>query len=146
MAARLLASGVLDELPGLRVVIPHLGGGFFLHVERVLRGPAARGGGGAGASRRRGLDQLWFDTAPAFVWGPREIGWAAEALGVGRLVLGSDNPVGSLARVLADAVAHVRGLVLDAAVRRRVAGASAAALFGVPADGPVAHRAPPVAQ
>jgi predicted TIM-barrel fold metal-dependent hydrolase len=132
VAARLLASGVLDELPGLRVVIPHLGGGFFLHLDRVLAGPMAAGGEGRGRSRR-GLEQLLFDTAPSFVWSPLEIGWAAGRLGVDRLALGSDYPVGP-ASVLADAVAHVRALPLEATDRARIAGANAAEFFGLAAN------------
>ena len=88
VAARLLASGVLDELPTLRVVIPHLGGGF-LHVGRVA-GVSGEGAEAARARTRRGLEQLLFDTAPSFTWSPLEIGWAAQRLGAARLALGSD--------------------------------------------------------
>ncbi|HEY7066351.1 MAG TPA: amidohydrolase family protein [Chloroflexota bacterium] len=151
VAARLLASGVLDELPGLRVVIPHLGGGFFAHVGRVAAGPrattaTASTAPGAGplpgsveraaispASRTpRGLDQLLFDTAPSFTWSPLEIGWAVEGLGVARLALGSDYPVGADPRVLSAAVDHVRALPLDPADRARIAGGNAAAFLGLP--------------
>lgn len=131
VAARLLLSGVLDELPDLRLVIPHLGGGFFLHLDRVLAGPGATGSPVAGRDARRGLDQLLFDTAPSFVWGPTEIGWAASRLGSGRLALGSDYPVGGSPRVLADAVAHVRALAVAPAERPAIAGANAARFFGL---------------
>jgi aminocarboxymuconate-semialdehyde decarboxylase len=134
VAARLLLSGVLDDLPDLRVVIPHLGGGFFLHVDRILAGPAAASTGPARPRSRRGLDQLLFDTAPSFVWSPAEIGWAATRLGAHRLALGSDYPVGAGERVLTDAVAHVRGLPLDPTDTRGIAGGNAAAFFRLAGD------------
>ena len=134
VAARLLLSGVLEELPDLRVVIPHLGGGFFLHVDRILAGPAAASTGPSRPRSRRGLDQLLFDTAPSFVWSPAEISWAAVRLGAQRLALGSDYPVGAGQRVLADAVANVRGLPLDAADTRGIAGTNAAAYFRLATD------------
>src|SRR5205085_2732952 len=153
VAARLLASGVLDEVPGLRVVIPPRGGGVFLHVGRVAAGPraaappsvpaapaaqlpaAATHDAVPGAARRLdapehtppGLERLLFDTAPSFTWSPREIGWAAERLGPARLALGSDYPVGADPRVLSDAVAHVGALPLTSADRARIAGGNAAA-------------------
>ncbi|HLH23611.1 MAG TPA: amidohydrolase family protein [Chloroflexota bacterium] len=134
VAARLLASGLLDELPGLRVLIPHLGGGFFLHVGRVA-GVARPGAGEAVRERtRRGLERLLFDTAPSFTWSPLEIGWAAARLGPARLALGSDYPVGGSPRVLDDAVAHVRALPLAPADRARIAGANAAAFLGLTAE------------
>ena len=113
------------------MVIPHLGGGFFLHVDRVLAGPRATAGGEGLGRSRRGLEQLLFDTAPSFVWSPLEIAWAAARLGVGRLALGSDYPVGPPS-VLADAVAHVCALPLAATDRARIAGANAAEFFGLP--------------
>jgi predicted TIM-barrel fold metal-dependent hydrolase len=131
VAARLLASGVLDELPSLRVVIPHLGGGFFLHVGRVAGVSQPEGAEQIRERTRRGLERLLFDTAPSFTWSPLEIGWAAARLGPGRLALGSDYPVGSDPRVLSDAVAHVQALPLDAADRARIAGANAAAFLGL---------------
>ncbi len=129
VTARILLSGVLDELPGLRMVMPHLGGGFFLHVDRVLAGPGAEGADPARGAKRRGLEQLLFDTAPGFVWGPTEIGWAATRLGTERLTLGSDYPVGGSPQTLVDAVASVRALGLSAEARGRIAGGNAAAFY-----------------
>ncbi|HZS01839.1 MAG TPA: amidohydrolase family protein [Chloroflexota bacterium] len=131
-AARLLASGVLDELPTLRVVIPHLGGGFFLHVGRVAGVSRPEAAEAIRERTRRGLEHLLFDTAPSFTWSPLEIGWAAQRLGPARLALGSDYPVGDDPRVLSDAVAHVRALALDPADRAGIAGANAAAFLGLP--------------
>ena len=131
VAARLLASGILDELPGLRVVIPHLGGGFFLHVGRVAGVSRPEAAGEIRERTRRGLDRLLFDTAPSFTWSPLEIGWAVERLGPARLALGSDYPVRNDPRVLSDAVAHLRALPLDDADRASVAGANAVAFLGL---------------
>jgi predicted TIM-barrel fold metal-dependent hydrolase len=132
VAARLLASGVLDELPGLRVVIPHLGGGFFLHVGRTAGVSQPEAAGEIRERTRRGLERLLFDTAPSFTWSPLEIGWAAERLGPARLALGSDYPVRNDPAVLVDAVAHLRALPIEPADRIRIAGANAAAFLGLP--------------
>lgn len=128
VAARLLRSGLLAELPTLRVIVPHLGGGIFLHVDRVLAGPAANPAQ-RGAVGREGLKQLLLDTAPAFAWTPLEIGWAVAKLGAQRFALGSDYPVGPGAEVLSDAVAHVRALDVDEPARARILGENAAAWF-----------------
>jgi predicted TIM-barrel fold metal-dependent hydrolase len=141
VAARLLASGVLDELPGLRVVIPHLGGGFFLHVGRVAGVSRPESAEEIRDRTRRGLDRLLFDTAPSFTWSPLEIGWAAERLGPARLALGSDYPVRNDPRVLSDAVAHVRALALDSADLIRIAGANAANFLGLPSAETAFHGA-----
>ena len=122
---RLIRSGVLEALPDLRLIMPHLGGVFFINTRRFFRHPRDRG-------QQRLLDQLLFDTAPSFAYSPTEIGCAIANLGVGRVALGSDYPVGADARVLADAVAHVRALALDAADRARVAGGNAAAFYRLP--------------
>jgi predicted TIM-barrel fold metal-dependent hydrolase len=134
VAARLLASGLLDELPTLRVVIPHLGGGFFLHVGRVAGVSRPDGAEAIRARTRRGLEQLLFDTAPSFTWSPLEIGWAAQRLSPARLALGSDYPVGASARVLNDALAHVRALPLTVDERAAIAGGNAAAFLNLPPD------------
>jgi predicted TIM-barrel fold metal-dependent hydrolase len=133
VTARILYSGVLKELPSLRVVMPHLGGGFFVQARRLIHNAMLGGAPRPDVPDARLLEQVLFDTAPSFVWSPMEIGWAAESLGAARLALGSDYPVGSSPKVLADAVAHVRALPLDPADRAGVAGGNAAGFFGLPA-------------
>jgi predicted TIM-barrel fold metal-dependent hydrolase len=131
VTARLLYSGLLEELPGLRLVMPHLGGGFYAQARRILDVPRDPRGPRPDVPYRRLLDQLLFDTAPSFVWSPLEIGWAITALGPTHLALGSDYPVRNDPKVLADAVAHVRALAVDAADRERVAGGNALAFYGL---------------
>ena len=132
VTARLLYSGILKELPDLRLVMPHLGGGFFVQARRLVHNAMLGGAPRPDQPDARLLEHLLFDTAPSFVWSPMEIGWAAESLGAARLALGSDYPVGANPRVLADAVAHVQALPLSPEDRARVAGGNAAGVFRLP--------------
>jgi aminocarboxymuconate-semialdehyde decarboxylase len=133
VAARLLYSGVLEELPGLRLVMPHLGGSFFVNTRRLLRESRVPSSAPPSARYTRLLDQLLFDTAPSFVYGPTELGVAVANLGVRRVALGSDYPVGGEPTMLADAVAHVRALGLPAADEARVLSGNAADFFALKA-------------
>jgi hypothetical protein len=66
----------------------------------------------------------------SIVAGLDALGRALRQWGAGRLALGGDYPVDP-ASVLAGAIAHVRALPLDASDRARIAGANAAAFFGL---------------
>ncbi|HLI29138.1 MAG TPA: amidohydrolase family protein [Chloroflexota bacterium] len=129
---RLLYSGVLEELPGLRLVMPHLGGAFFVNVKRFFHSPRALISEQPRVpAYERLLDQLLFDTAPSFWYGPTEIACAIANLGVRRVALGSDYPASWEPTVLHDAVEHVRALALAPAERALVAGGNAAAFYGL---------------
>jgi hypothetical protein len=88
--------------PQLKVVWAMLAGGAPLHAERL----AARGGP-AGAVLD---DKAWFDVSS---YGPRAVDAMLRAVGVDRLVLGSDRPIadppvlGSLGPAVRHAVARV---------------------------------------
>jgi len=131
VAIRLIYSGVLEELPGLRLVMPHLGGAFFVNVKRFFHSPLALISEQPRVPYERLLDQLLFDTAPSFWYGPTEITTAIANLGVRRVALGSDYPASWEPSVLADAVAHIRALTLDPADRALVAGGNTAAFYGL---------------
>jgi predicted TIM-barrel fold metal-dependent hydrolase len=130
---RLLYSGVLDELPGLRMVMPHLGGAFFINMKRFFHSPPHLINNAPEVPYRRLMGQLLFDTAPSFWYGPTEIACAVATLGVERVALGSDYPAFWEPSVMADAVAHVKALPIDDADKARVAGGNALAFYKLPA-------------
>ncbi|HVT73649.1 MAG TPA: amidohydrolase family protein [Lacunisphaera sp.] len=88
--SRLIMSGLLDEIPELNLVCPHLGGalpyliGRLDHQTQVLR----RGPG----LRRKPSDylrQVWFDIVSPL---PAAIRFACDLLGTERLLFASDHP------------------------------------------------------
>jgi aminocarboxymuconate-semialdehyde decarboxylase len=131
VTARLLYSGLLEELPGLRLMMGHLGGLFFVNTRRLLRDSRIPSSAPASERYLRLLDQFLFDTAPSFVYGPTELQCAIATLGVPRVTYGTDYPVGGEPTMLADGVAHLRALGLPAADEARVLGGNAAAFFGL---------------
>jgi 6-methylsalicylate decarboxylase len=94
---RLIASGVLTAYPGVRWIVPHAGGGVALMLQR-LDGMWAAGRLPAALSKppSEALDGLHFDTA---MTDPAAIASAASALDAGRLVFGSDYPLGGSSEI-----------------------------------------------
>lgn len=134
VAVRMLYSGILAGLPNLRVVINHLGGTFFATTKRYLdTAPDAKLPPGG---YRKLLDQMLFDTAPAFWWGPAEVECAVRSLGAEHVALGSDYPAHPMRadpRVLQVAIANVRGAHLSADEERMILGGNAERFYGVAA-------------
>jgi aminocarboxymuconate-semialdehyde decarboxylase len=102
-AARLVLSGILDELPGLVVVLPHLGG--------VIPFLLARMDEQAQSSQARApiswycRNRFYFDTCS---FHPPALRCAYESIGVDRLLLGSDFPFrGSQVRAVRDLSEHL---------------------------------------
>lgn len=102
-AARLVLSGILDEFPGLAVVLPHLGG--------VIPFLLARMDEQAQSNRARNpiswycRNRFYFDTCS---FHPPALRCAYESIGVDRLLLGSDFPFrGSQARAVQDLSQHL---------------------------------------
>jgi predicted TIM-barrel fold metal-dependent hydrolase len=125
VVVRLLMSGVLQELPRLRFVLPQLGGGFFAIKKRI-------GIGGDEENlltpHARGLEQIWFDSAPG-LWDADELRLAVANLGADRMLFGSDYP--SRRHWMKRAADTWRGMDLDESQRSKVLGGNAAALFGL---------------
>ncbi|MCC6474565.1 MAG: amidohydrolase [Burkholderiales bacterium] len=86
---RLLLCDVLDRFPGLRFVMPHLGGTFAVMKERLL---SRYYDWGMRERLDRRLQQLWFDTAPPR-WSGQQLHCAVETLGADRIMFGSDHPI-----------------------------------------------------
>ena len=119
--ARLALSGMLDRVPDLDVVVPHLGGLLPYIAQRV----ADFGPGEAEHDLLHYLrERLWLDTCS---FHPPAFRCAVETSGVDRLMLGSDYPFrGPLARAVQDVV----DCVPDADEQNLVLGDTAACWFG----------------
>ncbi|HVZ65662.1 MAG TPA: amidohydrolase family protein [Lacunisphaera sp.] len=121
--SRLIMSGLLDELPDLNLVCPHLGGalpyliGRLDHQTQVLRrGPTLR------RKPSEYLRRVWFDIVSPL---PEAIRFACDLLGTERLLFASDHPWVEPAVIL-DAL---RGAGLPPAVEAAILHGNARRLF-----------------
>jgi predicted TIM-barrel fold metal-dependent hydrolase len=129
VTVRMLYSGVLAGIPNLRMVMPHLGGAFFINVKRFFHSPTDLIQEMREVPYEKLLDRMLFDTAPSFWYGPEEIECAVKNLGAHRIALGSDYPAGWDSSVLPKAVEHIRNLPFPAEDKRKIAGENALAFF-----------------
>ena len=88
--ARLIFSGMLDRVPGLKLIAPHLGGCLPYLAERLDRGhnvfPECKN---IQRNPSEYIKELYFDCVH---FDPSVIRFAIDYLGVGRLMAGSDYP------------------------------------------------------
>jgi predicted TIM-barrel fold metal-dependent hydrolase len=102
-AARLALSGVLDELPDLVVVLPHLGGMIPFLLARMDE--QAQSGQAREPISWYARNRFYFDTCS---FHPPALRCACESIGVGRLLLGSDFPFrGAQSRAVQDLNEHL---------------------------------------
>jgi aminocarboxymuconate-semialdehyde decarboxylase len=120
-AARLVLSGVLDRVPELTIVVPHLGGMLPYVQQRI----ADFGRGAAEQDFAHYLQhRLYVDTCS---YHPPALRCAVETMGVDRLVMGSDFPNrGPAGRAVADVIDYFQ----DEDARAMVLGGTARKLFG----------------
>jgi aminocarboxymuconate-semialdehyde decarboxylase len=129
VAIRLVYSGLLDRHPGIRWIVPHLGGTLpFLarrldfiwrlnpQVNAMLESPPTSY-----------LRRLWFDTVNPDA---RAVALGAEVLGADRLLYASDFPFASRTD-LSFGLGLLDEAGLDAGQRAAVAGSAATALLGL---------------
>ena len=125
-AARLIFSGVLDELTGLRLVLMHGGGYLPYQIGRLDHGhrvrPEARGCAHPPSAY---LDRFWFDTV---THAPRPLRFLTDTVGADHVVYGTDFPFDMAAGPLHDQLA---GTSLSADETELIAGRNATALFGL---------------
>jgi aminocarboxymuconate-semialdehyde decarboxylase len=123
-AARLIFSGVLDELPALRLVLMHGGGYLPYQIGRLDHGhrvrPEARGSARLPSAY---LDRFWFDTV---THAPAPLVFLTGLAGVDHVVYGTDFPFDMAAGPLADQLAGTGLSDEDAAA---IAGGNASRLF-----------------
>ena len=122
-ALRLVFAGVLDRVPQLSLVVPHLGGALPYLLQRI----ADFGNGEAQHGIEHYLgSRMYFDTCS---YHPPAMRCAVDTVGSGRLVLGSDYPFRGPAR---RAVDDVRDFFAgDVAATAAVLGGNAQALFSL---------------
>lgn len=124
-ALRLIAAGVFDRLPDLKIILGHLGEGLPFHVERVdemfdrLEGAPAKP---VSAYLR---DNFWITTSGYYFDGPFAL--ARRAFGDDRILFSVDYPFSDNAV----STGWLSGLDLDAAARERIAHANADRLLGL---------------
>ena len=97
-AARFMLSGMLDRLPDLIVIVPHLGGTLPYLAQRLVDQ------NGRGEAEHNILEYLqtriWLDSCS---YHPPALKCALETVGPDRILLGSDYPFrGSVARAVDD--------------------------------------------
>ncbi|NII09343.1 amidohydrolase [Oleiagrimonas sp. C23AA] len=91
-ACSLIFGGVLERLPGLRVMLAHGGGSFVFTLGRIAHGFAMRPDLVAvdnDRDPREYLQRLYFDSC---VHDNRALRWLIEAVGEDRVMLGTDYP------------------------------------------------------
>lgn len=102
-AARLALSGVLDELPDLVVVLPHLGGVIPFLLARMDE--QAQSGRAREPISWYARNRFYFDTCS---FHPPALRCTRESIGVDRLLLGSDFPFrGAQSRAVGDLNEHL---------------------------------------
>lgn len=134
---RVIISGLLEELPDLKLVFAHFGGGIAALLERIeaksfrfgtLRRPF-----------RESFRRLYFDMA-GFEGGPGALASALTAIAPEQLVFATDYPqdftdtqtaTGRGVRGIAAYIAHVRELDLPAATKEAMLGGTARRLLGL---------------
>jgi predicted TIM-barrel fold metal-dependent hydrolase len=122
-SGRLVCTDLLDELPNLRLVLAHIGGGFHAQRYRIVDfNPDQR------ERLERHLAQMLFDTAPPH-WSAQDMAYAVAALGAGTVVLGSDYPI--ILDAMPRALELVRQVDMPASARADVEGGTVARLFGL---------------
>lgn len=124
--ASIIYEGLLDAIPGLKIVIAH-GGGYFPYcvgrVDRNVEKPEAQANIGDRKPSAY-LRHFYYDTC---VFDPPALAALFRRIGTDRILLGADYPVGDADPVgaLTDAV------TLSEAELRMVAGGTAARLLGL---------------
>jgi aminocarboxymuconate-semialdehyde decarboxylase len=120
-AARLVLSGMLDRVPQLDVIVPHLGGTLPYLAQRFVD----MGNGDAAHDLAHYLrHRLYVDTCS---YHPPAFRCAVDTCGADRMVLGTDYPFrGSLRRAVDDVIAHAP----TPAARAAILGGTATKWFG----------------
>jgi aminocarboxymuconate-semialdehyde decarboxylase len=136
---RLIAGGVLDRFPGLKLVMAHFGGGVAAIKERLLN-KAYRFGTSLPKSFAEYFDQLYFDMA-GFEGGSAALHCALTGIKPERLVFATDYPqdftgavtdTGKGPAQIRDYIRTVRELPLPRAAIGRMLGGTAAFLLKLP--------------
>ena len=122
-ASRILLSGMLDRIPDLEVIMPHLGGTLLFLIGRY--GDVA----GQGDAKRPIIEylrsQFYFDTCS---FHEPALRCAVETVGVERVVMGTDSPFRGPAQRM---VSHIEAAFSDEESRLQVLGETARKWFDI---------------
>lgn len=121
---RIIMAGILDELPFLKLVCPHLGGTLPYIIGRLDHQVSVLGRGPKRLKRRPSeyLKGIWLDIVSPL---PLAMKFGLETMGPDRLLFGSDDPWVDPALILE----CLRSLHLSAADERKILGENARRLF-----------------
>jgi aminocarboxymuconate-semialdehyde decarboxylase len=109
-AERLMCSGLLDELPEIKVVMVHGGGYLPYQLDRLRHASAVRPEFSEPVDTERLLDHFFFDTV---LHGQRALRFLAERVTVQRMALGTDMPFDM---AVVDPVTAIRDALGESAV------------------------------
>lgn len=118
---RLIASGVLQRHPGVKLVLSHGGAALSLAIGRLRRCNEAAGN--RYADPDDGLSRLFVDSC---VYDARALGFVIDTFGADRVMLGTDAPM-SIAEH--DPVGLIDGIRLRADERKAILGETARRVF-----------------
>lgn len=135
---RLIAAGVLERFPALKMVIAHFGGGVAAIKERISA-KAYRFGTSLPRSFDDYFDLLYFDMS-GFEGGPNALRCALTGIKPERMVFATDYPqdftgtttaTGKGAKDIRRYIEEIRGLPLPEETKARMLGGTAAELLGL---------------
>ncbi len=116
---RVLESGVLQDLPNLKLIFAHLGGGIVFYRDMILR---------RNPDLEPLLDLLYVDICPAVHFGEDEVRAALDALGPQRVLFGLDYPWIDLEES-SRCVEHVKAMDFSESTKDAILGSNAARLL-----------------
>lgn len=137
---RLVYGPLLDKFPTVKILMPHLGGGFFGYLGRVNPAFGYFYSGNVDTSKLPDIEkqkakqidkrfsQLYFESAPPH-WRPVEFKCAFDTYGEDKITLGSDYPVGP--DFLKPTVALVQNADIPEKAKKKILGENAIKLFRI---------------
>lgn len=117
--ARLFDSGILRDIPNLRMIFAHLGGGFVYYKESLLR---------SNPEIKSLFERCYVDIVPALRFSKSDVRVAIECLGADHVLFGLDYPWIDL-KASGMCVSHVLAMDLPSHVRQAILGDNAAKLL-----------------
>lgn len=136
--ARLVYGPLLDRFPTVKILMPHLGGGFFGYWGRISSFIDSYGKAldarmtekeiQKAKNMQRRFSQLYFESAPPS-WRPLEFKAAFDTYGEDKITLGSDYPVGPTR--LKPAVDIIQNARINQRAKKKILGGNALKLFRI---------------
>lgn len=127
-ASRLVLGGILPRLPGLRVMLSHLGGTIPFLWGRLSTGFRMFAGEWAWGDPAEHFARLYFDSIS---YRPEPLAYAAGLVGADRILYGSDDPFFGGENMRQSAETIERCGALDEAARRMIFSETAMRLFRI---------------